>query len=205
VKLPPYQEMPPEVRMRLRQRVLPRLRAGTSPRVPYLVAAAVVILAVVSIALLLSPARDAAPPAGPVPIGNPDLQAYKRLSTECGADTGTWRPGAYLLRHNGDGVQLATKPMDDILGFCSISSGRPATWFQTTVQRPPYGAGAYQAVRDNGLVYGVLGIPVASVTVNGVLAVVYQDTFIAEVDSSGPVTLVARDTQGHVLAQGTIN
>ena len=210
MKLPPYQQMPPEVRMRLRQRVLPGLRTGYGRRVPYLVAAAIVAAAV-SLALLLSPARNAAPPAGPPPVvtttSHPGLAAFERLTDECHADTGTWSPGAYLVRHNGDSVQLATKPMDHTLGICLIANGHPtpANWFQMNIQRPTQVTSSYQAIRDNGLVYGTLSIPAGSVTVNGLSAVVDQGTFIAEVDTTGPATVIARDTRGDILAQGTVN
>ena len=207
MKLPPYQEMPPEVRMRLRQRVLPGLRPDARRRAPYL-AAALVIVASFSIALLLYPARDTAPLAGsPTAVSNPDLAAYQRLTDQCHADPGIWRPGAYLLRHNGDGVQLATKPMDHTLGVCLISNGHPtpSSWFQMVVQHPTQVTGDYQAMHDNGLVYGLLSSPVGSITANGVPAIVDQGTFVAEVDTSGPVTLVIRDARGTILDEGTIS
>ena len=211
MKLPPYQSLPPEVRMRLRQRVLPSLSTRPGPRVPYMVAAAIVVVAAATLALLISPARNAAPPAGrptAAPTSsNPDLAAFQRLTGECHADSGTWQAGAYLLRHNGDGVLLATKPMDHTLGVCLISNGHPtpSSWFQMVVQRPDHDTGTYQATHDNGLVYGFVSYPAVSITVNGVLAVVEQGTFLAEADTPGQVTLVTRDAHGDILDQGTIS
>ncbi|MFI9388001.1 hypothetical protein [Kutzneria sp. NPDC052558] len=205
MKLPPYQQMPPEVRMRLRQRVLPGVRPAPRRRAPYLAAAALVVAASFGAALLLSPAHNPAPPAASPTTTDSDLAAYQRLVDQCHADPGTWSTGAYLVRANGDSVQLATKPLEDTLGICLISNGHSTHWSAVTTQRLTQDT-PYQAIHDNGLVYGTLSVAGGTVvTANGIPAVVSQGTFIAEVPTPGPVTLVFRDAQGDILDQGTVN
>lgn len=207
MELPPYREMPPEVRLRLRSRVLPSLTARPAPRGPYVVAAAIVVVATIALALLMSPARNAAPPAGQLsvaPTTDPGLAAMQRMAHCKHPTPGGWVTGAYLVRRNGDGVQLAAKFDRRTLGVCLIPAHQPppTPWSEVVLHQA--GAGTYQAMHDNGLVYGLLSPEVSSVTVNGAPAVVDSGTFIAEVDTPGTVTVVTRDAQGKVLNQGTI-
>ena len=206
MELPPYREMPPEVRLRLRGRVLPSLSARSSPRAPYVVAAAIVVFA--ALALYMLSAKAAPPPtqnwAAPTTTSN--SAADERMADQCRVSAGTWRVGAYLRRTNGDGVQLGVKD-GGVLGICLISNGHPtpSTWGSMMFQQLGDHAGSYQAVHENGLVYGTIGPQVASVTVNGAPAVVANGTFVAEAEARGAVTITTRDAQGKVLDQGTIS
>ncbi|MEV6612233.1 hypothetical protein [Kutzneria sp. NPDC051319] len=203
MELPPYREMPPEVRLRLRSRVLPALAPRSDRRVPYMVAAAVIVVATVAATLLFSPARDTAPP-----VSLPSSVTPTHTPDHCPSHpSGAWTLGAYLLRSNGDGVQLALEPHTNALGVCLISNGHPTptTWGQMQLQRMTQGPGTYQAIHDDGLVYGLVSPAVAALTVNGSHAVLAAGTFVAETPTPGPVTLVARDAKGQVLAEGTIS
>jgi len=204
MELPPYREMPPEVRLRLRARVLPSFTSRSSHRGAYLVAAAIIVVACVTTALLMSPARDAAPVAGPpspTVSYSPGLAAGMRLDQYCpNHGSGLWISGPYLTRANGDSVQLAVEGRTNTLGLCQISGGKgkwSATVFDTV------SGGPYQVVRDNGLAYGLTANNVTSVTIDNAPAAFETGMFVAE--ATGPFTLVARDAQGNVVGQGTIN
>ncbi|MFC0540972.1 hypothetical protein [Kutzneria chonburiensis] len=203
MELPPYREMPPEVRLRLRARVLPAFSPRPSHRGAYLVAAALIATACVTTALLLSPARTPAPVASPSvsPSSAPALAAGLRLSTYCpDHGSGSWVTGPYLPRPDGGGVQLALETRSNTLGLCVITGGH-GTWSSTTWQS--IGPTSYTAFHDLGLAYGVTASNVASVTVDNAPAAFDTGMFLAE--ASGPFTLIARDAQGRIVGQGTVN
>ncbi|EWM11715.1 hypothetical protein [Kutzneria sp. 744] len=206
MELPPYREMPPEVRLRLRSRVLPALAQRGDRRVPYMVAAAVIVVATVAAALLMSPARNGLPPASPISV-TPTTDALQRFADCSTPGPGLWLTGAYLLRRNGDGVQLTLEPDTNTLGLCFLAHGhpRPYGWSKMQFQQMPSGGNAYQAVHENGLVYGRVGPAVSAVTVNGVPAVLDTGTFVTEYADDGPITIVIRDAKGAELAEGTLN
>jgi len=204
MELPPYRQMPPEVRLRLRARVLPSFTSRSSHRGAYLVAAAIIVVACVTTALLLSPARHSAPMAGPptvTPSLAPGLAAGIRLDQFCPQHgSGLWITGPYLPRANGDGVQLAYDARADTLGLCRIS-GNQGHWSATVFDRA--GSSTYVVVHDNGLAYGLTVPKVASVTIDNAPAAFDTGMFVAE--APGPFTLVARDATGTIVGQGTVN
>jgi hypothetical protein len=203
MEFPPYREMPPEVRLRLRRRVLPTFTDRSTHRGAYLAAAAIIVAACVATALLISPARNAAPPVSqPSPTPAPWLAAGQRLSQYCpNRISGVWLLGPYLPLADGDGVQLTVEAQSNTLGICRITGGRGA-WSATVFDR--VGQSTYQVVHDNGLAYGLAVPKVASVTINNTPAAFDTGMFVAEAPA-GPVTLVARDARDNVIGQGTIN
>jgi hypothetical protein len=202
VELPPYREMPPEVRLRLRARVLPAFTSRPSHRGAYLVAAAIIAVACVTTALLMFPARTTPPVAAPPsPTLAPALAAGLRLSTYCpDHGSGSWLTGPYLPRPDGGGVQLAFDARSDTLGLCRISGNR-GQWSATVFDR--VGSSTYTVIHDQGLAYGLTVPKVASVTIDNAPVAFDAGMFIAE--APGPFTLVARDAQGRVVGQGTVN
>jgi hypothetical protein len=203
--LPPYREMPPEVRFRLRGRVLPALNRRPSARVPYMVAAAIVVVAAVALALLMSPARNGAPPAG-LQWTSPTNSLNLRLVDMCQVEPGDWQTGAYLQLSNGDAVQLGIKDRG-ILGVCKITTSHPTTqdWFTMVPWQPGHYWTSFQAVLGDGLVYGTVGPEVRSVKVDGVPATVANGTFVAEIGMKRSVTVTTTDAQGKDLDQGTVS
>jgi hypothetical protein len=205
VELPPYREMPPEVRLRLRKRVLPTFTDRSGHRAPYLVAAAIIVVASAAAALLMSPVRHAAPPAAqpsPTPTVDPGLAAGIRVSQYCPNHTsGLWLTGPYLPRANGDGIQLTLEARTNTLGICRISGGQ-GKWSATVFDI--VSGSTYQAIHDDGVIYGLAVNKVFSVTIDNGPAAFDTGMFIADAPA-GQVTLVARDAQGKVVGQGTIN
>ena len=203
MELPPYREMPPAVRFRLRQRVLPSLREGTGTRVPYLVAAAIVVAATITLAFFMSPARNA--PADQ-PWTAPTSAADQRMITLCHVGAGEWQGGAYLQLTDGDAVQLGIKDRG-ILGVCLISYSHPtpSTWYTMEPWQPGHFWPSFQAAVSADLVFGTIGPAVRSVTVDGAPATVANGTFVAEIGMKHSTTVTTLDAQGDVLDRGTVS
>ena len=193
--------------MRLRERVLPELRTGTSRRVPYLVAAAITLIAAATTVVLFTGSADNQPahPHWTPPVTSASSAAEQRMVDACHVRPGDWHVGAYLERRNGDSVQLGVKDRG-ILGVCLTTNSHPtpSNWFTMVPWQPGHFWNTFQAAVNGGLVYGTIGPSVASVTVNGAPAVVANGTFVAEVDTAQTATVTTLDANGHVLDQGTV-
>ena len=201
--MPPHREMPPEVRARLRERVRSGLSDRRSPRGPMLAAAAIVVLAATGAAALLATHQT-----GQQPPSNTS-SAAQRMSDECHVAPGSWQPGAFLQRANGDQVQLGVR--DDLLALCLITHSHPTpnTWFTMVTQKLDTHTHSFNAALDNGLVFGNVAAGVASVTVefNGeqLPGAIDNGTFVVEVNDARSVTVTTRDAQGKVLDQHTVS
>jgi len=203
MKLPPYQEMPPEIRMRLRERVLPSLSTHPGPRVPYMVAAATVVVACVAAALLMSPARNAAPPAGQPTTTSTDMSAEQRMADKCDVRPGDgWQAGPYVRIDNGDGAQLGIKP-DGGIGLCLISNGHPTPfgWGRMTTQQLTTVGQTFQAGHAPDLVFGKVGPGVAWILEDGFVPPLVNGYFMIQDGSNDKINFTTFDAQHRILEQ----